>query len=147
MTTLCKPFFITATKKSTVNVKHIPGCYNNISDCLSRLQVEKFSQQVPVADRYQTQIFPQCLAGLAKECMYLQVTHVPVRIFTQDISKRIVNMPCESAKQTHSITRQNSLKCYKNSFTQTQRMKSSIHPIVFTLEQQQQQQPQMFHLA
>lgn len=56
MTLLRKLFFISATKEFTVNVKHIPGAFNNIADCLSRLQVEKFRQLVPDADRYPTPI-------------------------------------------------------------------------------------------
>ena len=56
MTLLRRLFFIAATKEFTVNVKHIPGSFNSIADCLSRLQVEKFRQLVPDADRYPTPV-------------------------------------------------------------------------------------------
>ena len=49
-------FFIAAKHEFSINITHIPGLDNSLADCLSRLQVQRFRQIAPHADRDPVQI-------------------------------------------------------------------------------------------
>ena len=52
-------FFLTAQYSFSINIVHMPGHFNKISDLLSRLQIAKFRALVPEADENPTTIPPQ----------------------------------------------------------------------------------------
>ena len=56
MSIIRKLFYIAAKNEFTVNVQHIPGTSNLLADSLSRLQVQKFLQLAPVADKQPTPV-------------------------------------------------------------------------------------------
>ena len=56
MSLIRKLFYIAAKNEFTVNVQHIPGTSNLLADSLSRLQVQKFLQLAPAADRQPTPV-------------------------------------------------------------------------------------------
>ena len=56
MSLLRNLFFIAAKHEFTVNVKHIPGVNNTLADRLSRLQLDKFRNMAPDADKQQTKV-------------------------------------------------------------------------------------------
>jgi hypothetical protein len=66
----------------TFSAKHVPGVKNNISDALSRLQIEKFRSLAPQAEKQSCQNQKQTLSG--KEYLYnytrLTIIYAPFRL-------------------------------------------------------------------
>ena len=66
----------------TFSAKHVPGVKNNISDALSRLQIEKFRSWAPQAEKQSCQNQKQTLSG--KEYLYnytrLTIIYAPFRL-------------------------------------------------------------------
>lgn len=56
MSLLRNLFYIAAKHEFTVNVKHIPGVNNTLADRLSRLQLDKFRNMAPNADKEPTKV-------------------------------------------------------------------------------------------
>ena len=100
MTLLRKLFSIAATKEFKVNVKHIPGSSNYITDCLSCLQVENLCQLVPDADRYPTPIPASAWQDWLRNACFFNTCHCQnhhtehIKMVNWPICRSVQNMLC-----------------------------------------------------